>query len=123
MNPEDIFQTLQKSFRVTLGATTAVIESIQDPYRREENLAKLRTNPAELAEELAVKGEATEREARNFVDTLMSQQSAQSSATSSRSATMTGPTASPELQADLRELTDQIASLRAELEQIRQQDS
>jgi polyhydroxyalkanoate synthesis regulator phasin len=122
MNPDDIFQTLQKSFRVTLGATTAVIESIQDPYRREENLAKLRTNPAELADELAVKGEATEREARNFVDTLMSQPMGQSSSSAPRPTAPVGPTAPADIQADLKDLTEQIAGLRTELEQLRQQD-
>ncbi len=124
MNPDDVLQTLQKGFRVTLGATTALVESIQDPQRREENLAKLKTNPNQLADELAVKGEATEQEARIFVDGLMAQRPGQTDSGGSftRSAP-SGPTASPEVQADLHDLTTQIAAMREELERLRQQDS
>lgn len=125
MNPDDVLQTLQKGFRVTLGATTALVESIQDPQRREENLAKLRTDPNQLADELAIKGEVTEQEARLFVDNLLAQRSDQSDGGSggfSRSAP-TGPAVSPDVQADLRDLTTQIAAMREELERLRQQDS
>ena len=125
MNPDDVLQTLQKGFRVTLGATTALVESIQDPQRREENLAKLRTDPNQLADELAIKGELTEQEARTFVDNLLAQRSGSSDGGSggfSRSAP-TGPAVSPDVQADLQDLTTQIAAMREELERLRQQDS
>lgn len=122
MNPDDIFQTVQKGFRITLGATSTAIESIQDSQRREETLNKLRTNPTLLAEELAEKGEITEREARLFVDGLLSQQggSASNSSTSASAGVQTAP---PDIQSDLQELTQQIADLRAQIEQLRQQDS
>jgi len=125
MNPDDVLQTLQKGFRVTLGATTALVESIQNPQRREENLAKLKTNPNQLADELAVKGEATEQEARTFVDGLLAQRSGQpdSGGSSFTRSAPSGPTASPEVQADLQDLTTQIAAMREELERLRQQDS
>lgn len=124
MNPDDVLQTLQKGFRVTLGATTALVESLQDPQRREENLAKLKSNPNQLADELALKGEVTEQEARTFVDNLLAQRSGQPDSSSSftRSAP-TGPAVSPEVQADLQDLTTQIAAMRAELERLRQQES
>lgn len=125
MNPDDVLQTLQRGFRVTLGATTALVESIQDPQRRDENLAKLRTDPSQLADELAIKGEVTEQEARTFVDNLLAQRSGQPDAASggfTRSAP-TGPVVSPDVQADLQDLTTQIAAMRKELERLRQQDS
>lgn len=123
MNPDDIFQNLQKGFRITLGATSTVLESIQDSQRREEALNQLRTDPVQLAEELAVKGEATEREARAFVDNLLAQQSGSASAgSSSASASAKTPTAPPEVETDLKELTQKISELRAELEKLRQQE-
>lgn len=117
MNPDTLIQTLQKGYRVTIGATASVIESLQDSQCREENFAKLRSDPNQLIEELAVKGETTEREARSFVDSVFSQQS--NGTPSSYEAT---PPASPRtvaIQQDLQELTAQLAAIRAELERLR----
>jgi polyhydroxyalkanoate synthesis regulator phasin len=117
MNSDTLVQTLQKGYHVTLGATASVIESLQDAQRREENFAKLRTDPNQLIEELAIKGETTEREARSFVDGVFSQPSNPSS-----SSTPSTPPVSPQtaaIQQDLQELTAQLAAIRAELERLR----
>jgi polyhydroxyalkanoate synthesis regulator phasin len=121
MDSDTVMQLLQKGFRVTLGATASLIEILQDPLRRDENLAKLRTELGELADELSVKGEMTEREARNFVETILSQH--ERSNRSETTATTTSPTATPDVQLDLQELTAQISAIRAELEKLREQDS
>jgi polyhydroxyalkanoate synthesis regulator phasin len=71
MNSNDIFQNVQKGFRVTLGAAGTLIDSLQNPRNGEEALNKLRSNPDQLVEELAAKGEMTEQEARTFVDGLL----------------------------------------------------
>jgi polyhydroxyalkanoate synthesis regulator phasin len=127
MNPDTLFQLLQKGFRVTLGATTFFVETLQDPQRREQNLYKLRTELSELTEEWEVKGEVTEQEARNFVDTVLSQQFDRrpqtSSGTSSPAGSPVTPGAAPGVQQDLQELTAQIAAIRLELERLREQDS
>ncbi|MBD2461663.1 hypothetical protein H6G89_11430 [Oscillatoria sp. FACHB-1407] len=129
MNSDTLIQLLQKGFRVTLGATASLLEILQDPQRRDENLDRLRTDLAELAEEWAAKGEMTEQEARNFVETILTQQTGRSpsestTSTTSSTATVTPPTTtSPEVQTDVQELTAQIAAIRAELERLRQQDS
>jgi polyhydroxyalkanoate synthesis regulator phasin len=118
MNSDTLVQTLQKGYRVTLGATASVIESLQDSQRREENFAKLRTDPNQLIEELAIKGETTEQEARSFVDGVFSQSPSPSN---SNSASSTAPV-SPQtvaIQQDLQELTAQLAAIRAELEKLR----
>jgi polyhydroxyalkanoate synthesis regulator phasin len=130
MNSETLIELLQKGFRVTLGATASLIEILQDPQRRDENLNRLRLELAELAEEWAAKGEMTEREARNFVETILTQQTQSTPAggtytdtstvasppSPSTTVTVTPPT---EMQADLRELTTQIAAIREELEKMR----
>jgi polyhydroxyalkanoate synthesis regulator phasin len=124
MNSDILVQLLQKGFRVTLGATASLIEVLQDPQKREENLSKLRTDLGQLAEELAERGAITEQEARSFVDTILSKQANQTSTeTPSSTATATAPTTSPDVQLELQELTAQIAAIRAELEKLGNQDS
>jgi polyhydroxyalkanoate synthesis regulator phasin len=128
MNSDLLIQLLHKGFRVTLGATASLIEILQDPQRRDENLGRLRTDLAELADEWAVKGELTEQEARNFVETILAQQTRTNSSSESggtttitTTATTAPPAATPDVQNDLRELTDQIAAIRAELEKLREE--
>ncbi|MDX2215125.1 MAG: hypothetical protein SFY66_17695 [Oculatellaceae cyanobacterium bins.114] len=130
MNSDTLIELLQKGFRVTLGATASLIEILQDPQRRDENLDRLRTDLAELSEEWAAKGEMTEQEARNFVETILTQQTGRSpsdtpstSDRTSSSTTSSSVTANPEVQTDVQELTNQIAAIRSELERLREQDS
>lgn len=128
MDSNHLTQLLQKGLRVTLGATASLIEVLQDPEKREQNLAQLRSDLSQLAEEWDAKGAMTEQEARNFVDTLIEQrnrQQAQSSydpTTQASTATAT-PTAPPDLQLELQELTAQIAAIRTELEKLRNEHS
>ncbi|NJO40538.1 MAG: hypothetical protein HC769_04525 [Cyanobacteria bacterium CRU_2_1] len=126
MNPDTVIQLAQKGFRVTLGATASLLETLQDPQRREETLFKLRTEFSQLADEWEVKGETTEQEARNFVDTMLRQPSNPGSSSSPEPSTVTTPVtpgASSDVQQDLQELTAQLAAIRAELEKLREQDS
>jgi polyhydroxyalkanoate synthesis regulator phasin len=123
---DNLTQLLQKSLRVTLGATATLVESLQDPQRREANISKLTTELSQLAEELETKGATTEQEARNFVNTLWSQQTTQ---TASRPANptptpqATEPNPAADVQQDLQELTAQIAAIRAEIERLRAEDN
>jgi len=130
MNPDEILQGLQKGFRVTLGAASTLAETIQDSQRREETLARLRTDPNGLADDLAAKGEVTEQEARAFLENLMAQRPAGASWSSPAgssggpSSSASGvPAAPPDIQADLKDLTEQISAMRAELERLRQEGS
>lgn len=123
MNSDIVVDMLQKGFRVTLGATASLIEVLQDPEKRQENLAKLSQDWSQLSEDWAAKGIQTEQEARSFVDSLVSQQQSSTTAASPPSGTATTPTAPPDVQLELQELTAQIAAIRAELERLRNQDS
>lgn len=126
MNSEQLIQLAQKGFRVTLGATASLLETLQDPQRREESFVRLRTEFSQLADELAVKGETTEQEARNFVDELLSQRSQPSNPTQPSTdniITTTARPAAPDVQQDLQDLTAQLAAIRAELEKLREQGS
>lgn len=118
MNPDTFVQLFQKGFRVTLGATASLVEVLQDPEKRDENLAKLNQEWSVLSAEWAQKGETTEQEARNFVDTLLTRRGT-SQSTGASSATVTTPSAPPDVQLELQELTAQIVAMRAELERLR----
>lgn len=132
MNSTDLTQLLQKGFYITLGATASLLEAIQDPIKREESLTSLRRDLDKLTEELAEKGATTEVEARNLVDTLIARQMGTSETTNSPATDMTTvnttatpvtePNSEPQVRADLQELTQQLADLRAELEKLRQKD-
>lgn len=115
-NANNAINLLKKGFHVTLGATSSLVESIQDPIKREENLAQLRMGPNEFAEVLAEKGAVTEVEARRFVDSVVAQYtpSASSSSTGTASAS-SSPSIDPTLQLELQDLTKQLAELRTQL--------
>ena len=126
MNSDSLLEFVQNGFRLSVGAAAALIESLQDSQQREEIIAKLRQSQfSELAAELTKKGEVTEQEAREFVDSLWQQQNQKNNQTSSdapgTSATTTtdNPVASPNVQQELQELTAQVSALRAELEKLR----
>ena len=119
MNSDTAIDLLKKGFRITLGASTSLVESIQDPLKREENLAQMQANPNAFAETLAEKGAVAEVEARKFVDSVVTQYSSSPSAAPSGSYAPSSTTSSidPTLERELRELTTQLAVLRAELSQ------
>lgn len=128
MNSNTFVQILQSGLRVSLGATTALVETLQDPQKREENLTQLKTQLSQRIAEWEEKGEITEQEARQFVETMMRQQSnpGYSSPTDTPSNAVTTPpttAASPNVQLELEELTAQIAAMRAELEKLRNKGS
>ncbi len=132
MNYEKLPQMLQTGFHLTLGATSFLIETLQDPLKRSENLEKLNSDLGILADELLEKGEMTDREARNFVDTIFSQPSDRENSDSesfspkqSDSSADTPPDSvtTPDIQLEIQELTAQMVALRTQLENLRVQKS
>lgn len=123
MNSDTAIDFLKKGFRITLGASTSLVESIQDPLKREENLAQMQANPNAFADRLAEKGAVAEGEARKFVDSVVTQYSASgASGTSSGggggyASPATTSSIDPTLERELRDFTTQLAALRAELSQ------
>ena len=124
MNSDNLLQVLHKGFRVTLGATASLVETLQDPQKRDENLSQMRSELTEKVQDWAEKGELTEQEARNLVDSLLRQRQSSrypSEAETPAETVTTTPTpvASPDVQLEMQELTAQIAAMRAELEKLR----
>ena len=126
MNPEMVTEFLKKGFHVTLGATTSVVESIQDAQKREENLSQLNLGFDQLSQIWADKGEVTETEARKMIDSMASQYGVNvSSMPSGPSApsSATSPSVDPSLQQELKTLTNQLANIRLELTQMGDQET
>lgn len=127
MNPDNLTNLLQQGFHLTLGATASLVETLQDPQKRTENLSQISSELSHLANQWAAKGEMTEQEARNFATNFLNQLQNQVTTTSEASGTTVTNTptdvAPPDVQLDLQELTAQIAAMRAELEQLRNSDS
>jgi polyhydroxyalkanoate synthesis regulator phasin len=118
MNPDLLPELAQRGFRFTLGATSAFFESLQDSQKRDENFNKLTTNFDQLAEEWIEKGAATEEEARTFVDTMIFPQGNNGSSYGTTVNTTAVPVASPNVQAEIKDLTAQVIALREELETL-----
>ncbi|MGB3508540.1 MAG: hypothetical protein WBA93_04735 [Microcoleaceae cyanobacterium] len=123
MNPDDLTQFLHRGFRLTVGATSFFVETLQDSAKRDENLNKLNSDFYQLTDEWAQRGEMTEHEARNFVDTILNQQNSQVNSDASVSTIPTNSGFASDTQRDLLELTREIAALRADLQIIQDSDS
>lgn len=122
MNPDTLMQSLQTGFRATVGAASSALESLQNPATRDEYLDTIqRQDWNGLIDKLVEKGEVTEQEARRFVDELMAQQSETPSTPRESSAPVeTTTSVSTETETDLQALTAQVATLRRELEKLRE---
>lgn len=121
MNPDMVTDFLKKGFHITLGATTSVVESIQDSQKREENLSQLNLGFDQLSQIWADKGEITESEARKMIDSMAAQYGLTTnpmSSGSSASPSATSPSIDPSLQQELKTLTNQLANIRLELTQM-----
>lgn len=124
MNPDNLTQIIQKGFHLTLGATSFFMETLQNSSKRDENLNKLNSDFNQLTEEWAQRGEMTEREARNFVDTILNQQNSQVNTDSINvPSTTVSDFVQSDIQRDLLELTQEVADLRAALQQSQKSDS
>lgn len=66
----DIGGWLTRARHIFYGTATSVIEALQDPDKRDENLAKLGMDLGDLADELAGKGALTEAEALEYVQQM-----------------------------------------------------
>ena len=123
MNPETLFQTIQETvqqgFRVAVGAGSTIVETIQTPQSGLDAWTQLTRNPTQLAQDLAQKGETTEREAREWVDRFLEQQ--RNPSATGMTVTTTATPIAPDLQMELQELTAQLTAIRTELAQLREQ--
>ena len=119
-NSNNLLQVLQDGFHITLGATVSLVETVQDPQKRSDSFSEFQTQWQQYAQEWSEKGQTTEQEARRFVEQFMNQQQEQGSSPSS---TTTPSPSSGTSQSEIEELTQEITTLRQELEELRQKEA
>ena len=114
---------LQKGLRITIGATTTLVETLQDPQKRQQTLTELQSQLSQQTQLWAEKGEITETEAKRWVETWLAQQKQQRTNTSPSSGSSADVTniRFSDAQREIEELTAQILALKTELEQSRSQ--
>ena len=119
MSSNNYLDLLHQGFRITVGAATSLVETLQNTQKREETFSDLQTELRQRTQEWAEKGEVTEKTAQQLVGDLLSQQ--QGSSTGNQTVTSrTTATTNTFAQVELQELTEQIVALRTELEQLRE---
>ena len=127
MNPDNLAETIQAGFRVTLGAASFLAETIQDSQKRDANLSKLRVeNLTTVSDEWAVEGARKEEEARAFVEGVINNQASPNGPTMPTAPTTDAANVVSvplEIQAELDILKAQLAEIRSELEKENNQDS
>ncbi len=125
MNSNNLLQLIHTGFRVSLGATTSLVETLADPQTRDQNLSQLRLELTQRVREWEEKGLITEQEARSFIEASLRQQTtpgtSPATGTTDSVKTPPSPVASPTVQLEIEELTAQLAAIRAELEKLRKQ--
>mgnify|MGYP001815683741 CR=1 FL=1 len=126
MNNNNFLQVIQQGFRITIGATASLVETIQDPQKRTKTLSQLQLELEQKTKEWAQKGEVTEQEARRIIDDLLSQRGWKTQTDTTTNSTQSSSTRNyPEstVQSGLEELTQQIIALREELEKLRKSEN
>lgn len=66
----DLGDWFTRTRHIFYGTASSLVEMLQDPQKRTENLNKLSLDLGELADELAAKGALTEAEALEYVEQL-----------------------------------------------------
>jgi prefoldin subunit 5 len=119
MNSNTIVELLQQSVRIAIGATTSLVETIQDPQKRNSVLSDFQQELNQRSEQWSQKGEETEQEARKVIEKFFNRQSSSNIPTSNNSASGSSSSNNKNIDNELKELTEQIVALKKELEELR----
>ena len=116
----NIFEIVQKGFRVTVGAAATFVETLQDPQKRDVTISEFRAELQNRTAEWSEKGEMTETEARKFLENIFQKDSSKPAGdrevpTSAVEVTEEG------LETEIQSLTEQIAALKSELAELRKE--
>jgi len=107
-----ITEILQQGLRIVLGGASILTETVQDPQKRTQTLEELQVQLKQKAQELAQKGEITEREVLTLVEQWLERDNPSSSV-------VTTSAARTSAKEGLEDLTGTIIALRKELENSR----
>ncbi len=118
-NNSTLLNTLQQGFRITVGATASLVETLQDPQKRQGTFQDLQQEWDQKASQWAAKGTTTETEARQYVDQLMAQlrQSVPNPSAKSPSSGSNNIIDFATAKKELDRLTEEIVTLKEEIAQ------
>ena len=116
-----LLEIAQQGFRITVGAGTSLLETVQNPQKRSEAISQLQIELNEKAREWSQKGEITEQEARTFINNVIARQpwTKGSKTTTDGSEGYSNSNPGNNVRHGLQELKDEIVALRMELEKMR----
>ena len=115
----NLTEILQHSVRVAIGAATVLVETLQDSQKRNQTFEELQGQFKQKAEEFAQKGEVTEREAKQKAEEWFNQYQSSHRSSSTTPTTSTSSSSTSSSNGGVQNLTEQIISLRTELENLR----
>jgi polyhydroxyalkanoate synthesis regulator phasin len=132
MNTDTLLELFQKGYRVTLGAASSAVEAVKDPQRAADEFSEIGTDFQRLTEKLEVRGALTEKEARDFVEGVVSQMPEPLRSVSSNFSqnptmpktvtTVATPVVDAGLQAEVEALTAELITMRKEIDELRQKN-
>ena len=138
--PADLGSWMTRARHIFYGTASSVVEMLQDPDKRTENINKLSLDLGDLADDLATKGALTEAEALQYLEHLQAIQKQQAAEATNQTSSPSAPVTitiqdaddsgssvvlDPENQVSqddiqaLMDLTRQVESLRLDLERSR----
>ena len=120
----DMQELFTRARRIAFGTAASLVEILQDTDKRNQNIKKFSENFNQIADEMAIKGEETEMEARRQMDTWWSSttpnRSSNSVPTKIEVIDITDESGSSgNDSAEVAALTAEITALKAELERMR----
>ena len=117
MNDNTFLRELQQGYRVAIGMTVTLLETLQDPGKRETTFSELIQQWSQRSQEWSEKGEVTEREAKETLENWLKKRQSSTSSTSENGQTVDIQVVSEaNLEAEIRDLTRKITELRSQLE-------
>ncbi|RMF24553.1 MAG: hypothetical protein D6756_06820 [Cyanobacteria bacterium J083] len=120
MNSNNIWQFLQQGFRLTLGATVSLLETIQNPEKRSAILAELQNQLQAQTQVWVEKGEITEAEAKEMINNFLQQLNRQKGNNETSPASPNAPSNNQDISEELQDLTAKIIDLRRQIAELRQ---
>lgn len=113
MENNTLLNIFQQSFRTVLGATTEVIETLQDNQKRREILSELNAQWQEKSQVWSEKGTMTEQEAKKIIEQFFKGYNHHHQSPQNIDITL-----EDNQNGSIAELTSEIVALREELQNL-----
>ena len=115
-NGNNFFGILQTGLRTVVGATTDAIETLQDTQKRNQAFSEFNEQWQKKSQEWVEKGEVTESQARQIIEQLIQNKGVGNSSTPQEITIESDDVSDP--YEGIKELTEEIIALRAEIEKL-----